>query len=289
MIGRKTAALIAASIEAGALLATDDDDGHRALSRASAGRSASRSSSTTTCSGIWGAEQATGKEPSDVAHHKKTLPVIYALEHGGPEDRARLRALYADSRPDRGRRRRDRRDPRADRRPRVHPRRGPPLPRRGPRRARGRGRRLAGRPRAPRTDHRRRSSAPDRPIAATRPGDSGLAVGLVLGVVPLADDEHLADAPAVGRLDGEPQAVDLDLVARLGDAADAVVDEPADRVVLVLVLELEGGVEELRAGRRPRPARRPAPRRPTAGRSSAPRRRTRPGSRRRSPRAGPRS
>ena len=33
MIGRKTAALIAASIEAGALLATDDEDGHRALPR----------------------------------------------------------------------------------------------------------------------------------------------------------------------------------------------------------------------------------------------------------------
>ena len=33
MIGRKTAALIAASIEAGALLATDDEDGHRPLPR----------------------------------------------------------------------------------------------------------------------------------------------------------------------------------------------------------------------------------------------------------------
>ena len=53
-------------------------------------------------------------------------------------------------------------------------------------------------------------------------------------------DQHLADPPAVGRLDGQRQPVDLDLVARLRHAADAVVDEPADRVVLVLVLERRG-------------------------------------------------
>ena len=49
--------------------------------------------------GIWGPEQATGKEPTDVARKKKTLPVIYAFEHAGPEDRARLAALYANGDP----------------------------------------------------------------------------------------------------------------------------------------------------------------------------------------------
>ena len=39
--------------------------------------------------GIWGAEDATGKAASDVAHRKQTLPVIYAAEHAGPEDRER--------------------------------------------------------------------------------------------------------------------------------------------------------------------------------------------------------
>jgi geranylgeranyl diphosphate synthase type I len=34
--------------------------------------------------GIWGAEQATGKQPSDLVRHKKTLPVIYAFEHASP-------------------------------------------------------------------------------------------------------------------------------------------------------------------------------------------------------------
>ena len=64
MIGRKTAALISASIEAGALLATDDEDGHRAATAGSAGRSVSPSSSTTTCSGIWG-ERAQDRQGAD--------------------------------------------------------------------------------------------------------------------------------------------------------------------------------------------------------------------------------
>ncbi len=46
--------------------------------------------------GIWGTEQTTGKEPSDVVHRKKTLPVIYAHENAGPEDRERLGELYAN-------------------------------------------------------------------------------------------------------------------------------------------------------------------------------------------------
>ena len=98
MIGRKTAALIAASIEAGALLATDDEtviaryrDFGWALGIAF--------QVNDDLLGIWGAEKATGKQPSDVARHKKTLPVIYALEKAGPEDRSRLLALNARERP----------------------------------------------------------------------------------------------------------------------------------------------------------------------------------------------
>jgi geranylgeranyl diphosphate synthase type I len=93
MIGRKTAALIAASIEAGALLATDDEDviaRYRGFGWA-LGLAFQLNDDVL---GIWGAEKATGKEPSDVAHKKKTLPVIYAVEHAGPEDRARMLELY---------------------------------------------------------------------------------------------------------------------------------------------------------------------------------------------------
>jgi geranylgeranyl diphosphate synthase type I len=93
MIGRKTAALIAASIEAGALLATDDDE-IVARYRAFGWALGIAFQLNDDLLGIWGAEQATGKEPTDIARHKKTLPVIYAFEHAGPEDRERLARLY---------------------------------------------------------------------------------------------------------------------------------------------------------------------------------------------------
>lgn len=98
MIGRKTAALIAASIEAGALLATDDDE-VIARYRAFGWALGLAFQINDDLLGIWGAEQATGKAASDVAHKKKTLPVIYAAEQAGPDDRARLLELYAADEP----------------------------------------------------------------------------------------------------------------------------------------------------------------------------------------------
>jgi geranylgeranyl diphosphate synthase type I len=94
MIGRKTAALISASIEAGALLATDDEaviTGYRRFGWA-LGIAFQLNDDLL---GIWGQEQKTGKVPTDVARHKKTLPVMFAFQHAGPEDRDRLAELYA--------------------------------------------------------------------------------------------------------------------------------------------------------------------------------------------------
>jgi geranylgeranyl diphosphate synthase type I len=98
MIGRKTAALISASIEAGALLATDDEEvisGYRRFGW-ELGLAFQLNDDLL---GIWGQEQKTGKVPTDVARHKKTLPVLYAFEHATPGDRARLAALYATPEP----------------------------------------------------------------------------------------------------------------------------------------------------------------------------------------------
>jgi len=94
MIGRKTAALISASIEAGALLATDDEDviGHYRRFGWSLGLAFQLNDDLL---GIWGQEQKTGKVPTDVARHKKTLPVLYAFEHAAPADRERLAELRA--------------------------------------------------------------------------------------------------------------------------------------------------------------------------------------------------
>ena len=98
MIGRKTAALIAASVEAGALLATDDQavvDAYRAFGWA-LGLAFQVNDDVL---GIWGQEQVTGKEPSDLAKRKQTLPVLYALEHAAQEDRQRLLELYGRPEP----------------------------------------------------------------------------------------------------------------------------------------------------------------------------------------------
>ena len=94
MIGRKTAALISASIEAGAPLATDDEDviGHYRRFGWSLGLAFQLNDDLL---GIWGQEQKTGKVPTDVARHKKTLPLLYAFEHAGPADLARLTELHA--------------------------------------------------------------------------------------------------------------------------------------------------------------------------------------------------
>jgi len=86
--------LIAASVKAGALLATDDQhviDAYHGFGWA-LGIAFQLNDDLL---GIWGDEQSTGKEPSDLAKHKKTLPVIYALEHGSDADRSTLRNILA--------------------------------------------------------------------------------------------------------------------------------------------------------------------------------------------------
>jgi geranylgeranyl diphosphate synthase type I len=98
MIGRKTAALISASIEAGALLATEDEAVISAYRRFgwSLGLAFQLNDDLL---GIWGEEQKTGKVPTDVVRHKKTLPVLYAFEHATPADRERLALLHAKAEP----------------------------------------------------------------------------------------------------------------------------------------------------------------------------------------------
>jgi geranylgeranyl diphosphate synthase, type I len=98
MIGRKTAALIAGSIEAGAILATDDDEVIARYRRFGWALGLAFQLNDDLL-GIWGLEQQTGKVPTDVARHKKTLPVLYAFEHAVPADRERLAQLYATADP----------------------------------------------------------------------------------------------------------------------------------------------------------------------------------------------
>ena len=94
MIGRKTAALIAGSIEAGALLATDDDEVIARYRRFGWALGLAFQLNDDLL-GIWGKEDETGKVPTDIARHKKTLPVLYAFQHATAADRARLTVLSA--------------------------------------------------------------------------------------------------------------------------------------------------------------------------------------------------
>ena len=77
MIGRKTAALIAGSAEAGAVLATEDESiisAYRGFGWA-LGLAFQLNDDLL---GVWGDEAQTGKKTSDIATRKKTLPLIYA-------------------------------------------------------------------------------------------------------------------------------------------------------------------------------------------------------------------
>ena len=196
MIGRKTAALIAASVETGALLATDDESvitRYRAFGWA-LGIAFQLNDDLL---GIWGEQAATGKEPTDVARHKMTLP------------------------------------DRTVGRPGLHPRSGSPAPRPRPRRAGSRWRGRCGGARVAARDHRRRDQSLGPGIDRGR-SSRRLSLSLVTAGS-MADRKHLADPVAVGRLDRQRQRLrlELDLVARLRHAADAVIDKPADRVVFL--------------------------------------------------------
>ncbi len=95
MIGGKTAALIAAAAWIGARAALDGEETARTAGRF--GRELGLAfQMQDDILGIWGDEATTGKSASsDIASRKKTLPVLLALEHAAPANRARLRALYA--------------------------------------------------------------------------------------------------------------------------------------------------------------------------------------------------
>jgi geranylgeranyl diphosphate synthase type I len=98
MIGRKTAALIAASVEAGALLATDDEEVIRRY-RAFGWALGIAFQLNDDLVGIWGEQAKTGKEPTDVARHKMTLPVIYAYEHANADERTSFEAFWRTEAP----------------------------------------------------------------------------------------------------------------------------------------------------------------------------------------------
>jgi geranylgeranyl diphosphate synthase type I len=92
MIGRKTAALIAGSVQAGAMLATDDQRVIEAF-RSFGWALGMAFQINDDLLGLWGDEHTTGKLASDLEDHKRTLPLIHAFEHAEAADRERLLVL----------------------------------------------------------------------------------------------------------------------------------------------------------------------------------------------------
>jgi geranylgeranyl diphosphate synthase type I len=94
MIGRKTAALISGSMEIGAMMGTDDN--RRAGSFREIGRDLGMAFQIQDdILGIWGNQEETGKPAgNDIRRHKKSFPVVYAMEHTGDGVKHELSAIY---------------------------------------------------------------------------------------------------------------------------------------------------------------------------------------------------
>ena len=95
MIGRKTAALVGASIQSGAILATDDAATIEAFRHFGYHLGLAFQMADDVKGSFWTAAESGKPEAGDIRKRKKTLPLVWALEHGSEADVARLREVYA--------------------------------------------------------------------------------------------------------------------------------------------------------------------------------------------------
>ena len=95
MIGKKTAALLGASAQAGAILATDDQETIDAFQRFGYDMGLAFQMADDVKGTFWSAEESGKASAGDVRKRKKTLPVVWAFENATDEDQDRLRRIYA--------------------------------------------------------------------------------------------------------------------------------------------------------------------------------------------------
>ncbi len=96
MIGKKTAALLGASVRAGAILATDDDTIAEAYYRFGYALGMAFQIADDVKGTFWTSTESGKAEAGDVRKRKKTLPLVWALEHAPAADRERLNEIYHD-------------------------------------------------------------------------------------------------------------------------------------------------------------------------------------------------
>ena len=96
MIGKKTAALLGASVRAGAILATDDDVIAEAYERFGYALGMAFQMADDVKGTFWTSTESGKAEAGDVRKRKKTLPVVWAMQHASEADRSRLAEIYLD-------------------------------------------------------------------------------------------------------------------------------------------------------------------------------------------------
>jgi geranylgeranyl diphosphate synthase type I len=94
MIGKKTAALVGASVQAGAILATDDAEVIETYRRFGYDLGMAFQMADDVKGTFWTSADSGKPEAGDVRKRKKTLPLVWALQHADPDDRRRLVEIY---------------------------------------------------------------------------------------------------------------------------------------------------------------------------------------------------
>jgi geranylgeranyl diphosphate synthase, type I len=94
MIGKKTAALLGASLQQGAMLAGRDDETVEAFRRFGFELGIAFQMADDLKGTFWASQDSGKAVAGDVRKRKKTLPLVWALEHASEPDASRLREIY---------------------------------------------------------------------------------------------------------------------------------------------------------------------------------------------------
>lgn len=94
MIEKKTAALIGASVETGAMMASDDPAVVAAYRRFGYDVGIAFQIADDLKGSFWASEESGKSVAGDIHKRKKTYPVVWAMQNAAPEDVARLIAIY---------------------------------------------------------------------------------------------------------------------------------------------------------------------------------------------------
>jgi geranylgeranyl diphosphate synthase type I len=94
MIGRKTAALVAASVQAGAIMGSDDPDVAEAYRTLGHHLGLAFQMADDVKGTFWASADSGKAEAGDVRKRKKTLPIVWAMQNAAEADVARLREIY---------------------------------------------------------------------------------------------------------------------------------------------------------------------------------------------------